>query len=110
MTRIGLYGGPLGQPINDDIENIDGSIRILREKCSTCPYRPNSSFNYQLKRIVEEIKNNPTVISQCHNTYPSDVEGAVCRGGYDAFFKDRIKGTPDFVDEPHSSYVVLPYP
>ncbi len=107
MIRLGSFGGPYSR-IDGDFSNLNGSIRVLKERCHSCPYTPNSTFNPQLKRIHKECQES-RIFNYCHNTYPSDVPDAMCRGSYDAFIS-RFIGTPDFIDEPKSSYIVSPLP
>jgi hypothetical protein len=106
MALLGLFGGPDLPTITGNFGNSDGTIRVLKEKCHNCPYIVGSAFHPQFKRIHKHLKENGG-FNYCHNTYPSDVLDAICRGSYDAFIS-RFNGIPDFIDEPKSSYVVLP--
>lgn len=104
---IGAVGPNTSQPIHNDCKNAHGVTRVVEEKCETCPYRPGSSFNYQLKRIHEATLKGGFNI--CHNSFPDDVEFAVCRGSFDAF-KERFEDkSVMFIEEQKSSYVVLPF-
>lgn len=112
MDRFGVYpgyrdGNEIQKEVQKDITDVSGKVRVNKKKCSSCPFTPNSSFNYQLKRIVRELDANPTFLMQCHSTYPSDVQGAACRGGYD-YAKIRIKN-PQFVEQRKGNYIVTPF-
>lgn len=103
--NIGLVGGPRGRVIRGNFANADGTIRVLKEKCHNCPYRPNNEFSPQLKRIHKATQDKEDDFNYCHNTYPDDVPDAMCRGSFDAF-KSRFRGEPCFVEESTSLYAV----
>lgn len=103
--RLGVF--PPGS-ITDDCTNFSGEIRVPKEKCATCPFRPTSNFAPQLKRIATHIKANPTQIMQCHNTFPSDVLASACRGSYDYFPTPEMQaGNVEFVENAQSKFHVM---
>lgn len=104
LDRFGSVGGPRN-PINGEFVNLDGTVRVLKEKCQSCPYRPDSPFHPQLKRIHKFTQEHIGSFNFCHSTYPSDVPDAICRGSYDAFKSDFIN-IPAFIDQPKSAYIV----
>lgn len=59
-------------------------IRVHREMCSTCIFRPGNLMNLnpgRLKDMVETVRESDTFVV-CHQTL-SDAEGVVCKGSWD---------------------------
>lgn len=89
--------------------------RVLKEKCSTCIFRPGNLMHLgkgRVKEMVEESLNGGGFIT-CHKTLPygehPDADPAVCRGFYDVHGPNsnllRVwsrLGPFDEVDEPKS--------
>jgi hypothetical protein len=62
-------------------------VRVCREKCSTCIFRPGNLMHLhegRLKQIVEQTREDDAGNIVCHQTLDQK-QGAICRGFYDAY-------------------------
>ena len=67
-----------------------GVVRVMRERCSTCIFKPGNLMHLQTGRVrnmVEQVREDQSCIP-CHKTLDLD-EQAVCRGQFDI-----VKTTP----------------
>lgn len=66
----------------------DGRVHVLRERCSTCVFRPGNLMRLGRGRLADLVESNVAGDSAltCHSTlYRDDVEPAVCRGFFDGY-------------------------
>lgn len=93
MASAFWYGADMDE--FDEVERINAvdpehGIRVLRERCATCIFRPGNPLGLMPGRlrevVVDALKADRAVI--CHDTYDR-AEQAVCRG-----FFDRYDTTP----------------
>lgn len=80
-----------GTPVWDEHNNV---LRVMKAKCSTCIYGPNSLVRGSTTRAVEaDAADDEYGFIQCHHTLPSisgrDDIGAICRGWWDRFSGKR---------------------
>lgn len=64
----------------------DARLNILAEKCATCIFRPGNPMHLgpgRVRDMVAACVRNQTHII-CHDTLQDGVDGAICRGFYDA--------------------------
>jgi hypothetical protein len=67
----------------------DGEVRVCREMCSTCVFRPGNLMRLapgRLRGMIEEARAGESGIV-CHSTLHLR-EGAICRGYYDRYAMD----------------------
>lgn len=68
-------------------------LRVMRERCSTCIFRPGDLMQLRsgrLKDIVESAKKADSYVI-CHKTLERGVPGAVCRGSFDTLYTTPIQ-------------------
>lgn len=107
-------GDEEGVQIADHLDPETGRLRLLREKCTTCIYRPGNLMHLArdgLAAITAEAKDS---LITCHKTLPFVApEGerpAVCRGWHDGHGErsravriiTEILGDPIEVDPPNT--------
>jgi len=66
----------------------DGKVHVLKERCSTCVFRPGNLMNLnegRFKDLVETNRERDTAFA-CHQTlYGQTPAEAICRGYFDAY-------------------------
>ena len=77
-----------GDPDDEDDEPVScvgpTGLRVLKEQCSTCIFRPGNLMHLnsgRLKDMTESVEASQTYVI-CHQTLDQPL-GAVCRGSYD---------------------------
>jgi hypothetical protein len=67
----------------------DGKVHVLREKCSTCVFRPGNLMHLSPGRLKELIETNLAAEAafSCHQTLPAygTAAQALCRGYVDRY-------------------------
>jgi len=65
----------------------DGRVRIMRERCSTCIFRPGNRMSLQRGRVASmlaDVRRDDSFVT-CHKTLGTGKPGAICRGSSDAY-------------------------
>lgn len=84
----------------------DGKVHVLKERCSTCVFRPGNLMNLKegrFKDLVETNRRLDTAFS-CHQTLYGQTEAeAICRGYFDAYKEEvtplRMAVALDVIEE-----------
>lgn len=70
----------------------DGKVHVMKDKCSTCIFRPGNPMTLtpgRVKEMVETSVANGSAIT-CHKTIHGQAEQkAVCRGFFDSY-KEQV--------------------
>jgi hypothetical protein len=82
----------------DIIDDVNGLVRVLGEKCSTCIFRPDNPMRLEpgyLQRIIRDNVENGALLT-CHQTLPygdfPDFGPAACRGFWESHGQHTIAG------------------
>lgn len=69
------------------LDSETGQLRIMREQCSTCIFRPGNRMDLnrgRVRQMLAEVRRADSFVT-CHKTLGTGEPGAICKGGSEAY-------------------------
>jgi len=74
-----------------------GVLRVMKDKCATCIFRPGNLMSLQpgrVREMVESARKDEFGSITCHDTLPYSgppgIKSAVCKGWWDGYSQDKF--------------------